>query len=54
MHPRANKITNKLYQKPNSPAQERDFFGNRCSLQEKELSELCRLPHSSALRNSSH
>jgi hypothetical protein len=55
VQPRANQITMKLYQKPSSLARERDFFGNRSSLQEKELDGLCRLPNCvPSSHNSSH
>jgi hypothetical protein len=54
VQPRANQITMKLYQRPSSLARERDFFGNRTSLQEKELGELCRLPHCAPSHNSSN
>ena len=54
--PRINQITNKLYQKPASLAGSRDFFGNRCSFQEKELVDMYRYPsfNNSSLRSSSN
>ncbi len=44
MNGKANSITKRLYQKPDKLPSERDFFGNRCSMHEKQLSGICRLP----------
>jgi hypothetical protein len=54
--PRVDQITNKLYRKPTSLVGERDLFGNRCSLEEKEFTDAYRLPHFThpSSRTSSH
>jgi hypothetical protein len=41
---KASSITKRLYSKPDPLLAERDRFGIRCSMHEKEFGEVCRLP----------
>lgn len=54
MQLRASRITDKLYQKPvDRIAEERDFYGNRTSLHQKQLTDIIKLPtfgHAQALK----
>jgi len=44
MSNKATSVTKRLYKKPESLPPTRDFFGNRCSLQQKRLTDLCQFP----------
>ena len=41
---KAESITKRLYQRPDKLKEERDMFGNRCSMNEREFEEVVKLP----------
>jgi hypothetical protein len=43
---KANNVTKRLYKKPEILPGTRDFFGNRCSLHQKRLADMCNFPAS--------